>query len=181
MARRGLGTRAVPGAQHQEEHLEDDGERRVPLFPELRLYLEEAFERAEEGAIHVITRYRDTNSNLRTQLKRIIRRAAVKPWPRLLQNLRSSRETELTEVFPVHVVCQWLGNSPRVGREHYLQVTEEHFQCAAKSGADPVQNRVQHPAEGFRTGSHAGAEDDAGARRLCLRVRWRPTGCITKR
>jgi integrase len=33
------------------------GERWIPIFPELRPYLEECFERAEEGAVHVITRY----------------------------------------------------------------------------------------------------------------------------
>src|SRR5262249_8913883 len=41
------------------------GERWIPIFPELRPYLEECFELAEEGAVHVITRYRDSNANLR--------------------------------------------------------------------------------------------------------------------
>ena len=56
------------------EHHEGKAERWVPIFPELRPYLDEAFEQAEPGAVHVITRYRDTNTNLRTQLRRIIRR-----------------------------------------------------------------------------------------------------------
>lgn len=42
------------------------GPRWVPIFPELRPYLEEAFELAPEGAVHVSNRYRDTNANLRT-------------------------------------------------------------------------------------------------------------------
>jgi hypothetical protein len=37
------------------EHL-DGGERWVPLFPELRPYLEDAFELAAPGTVHVITR-----------------------------------------------------------------------------------------------------------------------------
>ena len=50
--------------------------RVVPIYPELRPFLEESFELAAPGAEFVITRYRSANSNLRTQLERIIRRAA---------------------------------------------------------------------------------------------------------
>jgi hypothetical protein len=69
-----------------------------PHFPELRPYLEDVRELAPDDAVHVITRYRDPVQNLRTQLLRIVKRARVQPWPRLFQNLRSSRETELAEV-----------------------------------------------------------------------------------
>ncbi len=68
---------------------------------------------AEPGAEFVIQRYRSTNANLRTQLERIIRKAGLKPWPKLFHNLRATRQTELEETFPTHVVCEWLGNSPR--------------------------------------------------------------------
>jgi hypothetical protein len=77
----------------------------------------------------------------------------VKPWPRLYQNLRSSRETELAESYPIHVAAEWLGNSPKTALAHYTQVTEEHFQRAAKSGAEGVQKPVQQPAAPVRTGS----------------------------
>jgi len=49
----------------------------IPLFPELRPYLEEFFDLAAPGTEYVITRYRDTNANLRTQLLRIIQRAGL--------------------------------------------------------------------------------------------------------
>ena len=121
-------------------------ERIVPLFPEPRPYLEEAFELAEPGALYVITRYRDTNCNLRTQLLRIIRKAGLVPWPRLFQNLRASRETELAERFPLRVVTDWSGNTPNVAHDHYLSTTEEHFRRAANSGASALQNPVQQAA-----------------------------------
>ena len=35
---------------------------------------------------------------------RILKPAGVAPWPRILQKLRASRETELTNPFPLHVV-----------------------------------------------------------------------------
>ena len=114
------------------EHHKGHESRLVPLFPELVPYLREAFEQAEPGTEYVITRYRRPNSNLRSQLERIIIKAGLKPWPKLFQNLRSTRETELVERWPEHVVCAWIGNSKAVAREHYLQVTDEHFEQAAK-------------------------------------------------
>jgi hypothetical protein len=50
------------------------------LFPELRPYLEGVWEQAEPGTKYVITRYRDSNANLRTRLKKIILRAGLLPW-----------------------------------------------------------------------------------------------------
>jgi integrase len=120
------------------EHHPGGESRLVPLFPELKPYLEESFDLAEPGEF-VITRYRNPNVNMRTQLLRIIKRAGLKPWPKLFQNLRSTRQTELEDEFPSHVVCSWIGNSEAVAKKHYLQVTDEHFEKA-------VQNPVQQPA-----------------------------------
>lgn len=114
------------------EHHPGKGTRVVPLFPELLPHLRAAFDQAEPGAEYVITRYRLPNQNLSTQLRRILRRAGLKPWPKLYQNLRSTRQTELADTFPIHAVCQWLGNSRAVALEHYLQVTEEHWSRAAQ-------------------------------------------------
>jgi integrase len=104
------------------------GDRVVPIFADLRPYLEAAF---DPEAVYVIQRYRDSSANLRTQLNRILKRACLKVWPRLFHNLRATRQTELTEDFPSHVVCKWLGNSEDVARAHYLQVTDDHIRRAA--------------------------------------------------
>jgi integrase len=139
------------------------GERWVPIFPELKPYFAEAFALAPEGAVHVIGRYRDTNANLRIQLDRIIRRAAVKPWPKPFHNLRATRETELAAEYPLHVVCSWIGNKARIAAAHYLQVTDGDFErckirCswrrkgAAKAGAVSVgQGRTAGPIGRQRT------------------------------
>ena len=91
--------------EHYAEHV-DKPFRMIPLdvFVEVRQSLEELFEVAQaRGPVrpsdYVITRYRERNSNLRTQFLRIIKRAAVEPWPKLFQNLRSTRQTELEERF----------------------------------------------------------------------------------
>ena len=112
------------------------------MFAELRPYLEDARElagdRADDPAEPIIIRYR-AGANLRTQLKRIIGRAGLNPWPKLFQNLRSTRETELAEAFPIHVVCEWIGNSQAVAQKHYLQVTDAHFEAAKKAAQNPAQ------------------------------------------
>ncbi len=77
-------------------------------------------------------------------MERIIKRTGLKPWPRLLHNLRSTRQTELSEIFPGHVVCAWLGNSRAVAQDHYLQVTDAHFVRAAKEFAEKA---AQNPAQ----------------------------------
>ena len=128
------------------EHIDGHEDREIPIFGELRPYLEECWESAEPGSEFVITRNRPpvlksgagcANANLRTRFEKIIKRAGVKTWPRLWHNLRASRQTELADVFPSHVVCAWIGNSEAVAREHYLQVTSDHFQRAIAGGVMP--------------------------------------------
>jgi integrase len=114
--------------------------RWIPLFPELQPHLLEVFSQPNPGE-YVITRYRDTNANLRTQLERIIKKAGLKSWPKPFQNLRSTRETELAETWPEHVVCAWIGNTVAVARKHYLQVTDEHFEQAALKGTGEGEPR----------------------------------------
>ncbi len=119
---------------------------------------------AEDGAIHVIGRYRDSDTNLRTTFTKIIKRAGVKVWPKLFHNLRASRETELAATHPIHVVCEWIGNSAAVAAKHYLTVREEDFQRAAqsgaKSGAHGAQNQAQQPSALARTNSQDSPEVD---------------------
>jgi len=126
------------------EHLPSGGVRQIPLFPELRQYLEEAF---DLEAVYVVNRYRDANANLRTHFQRIIRKAGVKPWGRLFHNLRSSRETELAQDYPVHVVAYWLGNTPKVAATHYLQVRDTDYDRAVQVGAQSDARGAQYTAQ----------------------------------
>jgi len=137
------------------EHHDGGESRLIPLFPELRPYLKEVFDQAEPGKKYVITKRRLRSANLRTQLERIIRLAGVEQWPRLFQNLRASRETELTKEHPLHVVVAWMGNSAPIAAKHYLQLTDDDFDKAvergAESGAGLVQKAVPRPAAPFRS------------------------------
>ncbi len=123
-----------PKTEHHKEH----ESRLVPIFPELLSYLQDSFEMASPNDEFCIMRYRDNTCNLRTQFNRIIKRAGLTPWPKLWQNLRSTRETELADHFPLQVVTAWIGNSAPVAIKHYLQVTKEHFNKAARNQAQKL-------------------------------------------
>ncbi len=123
------------------EHHEGKEHRVLPLFPELLPYLEAVRDEVNPGidcplSSPVISRYRDVNANLRTQLLRIIANAGLTPWPKLFQNLRASRATELAADYPGHVAAAWLGHSTDVAQRHYWQVTDADF---AKAVQNPVQ------------------------------------------
>ena len=113
-------------------------QRVLPMFPELASVLNEAYEAAfdrleDSSAVvsgPVVTRYRDATQNLRTTFEKIVIRAGLVPWQKPFQNLRSTRETELMEVYPAHVVVSWIGHSEKVARKHYLQTTDAHFEKA---------------------------------------------------
>ncbi len=138
------------------EHHEGHDCRMLPIFPELMPELLAVFQLADAGAEYVITRYREKHQNLRTQFHRIIKRAGLVPWAKPFHNLRSTRQTELAEKFPIHVVCAWLGNSRAVAQDHYLQVTDSHFAAAAKEPTKKVaQNPAQQAAESARIDSQA--------------------------
>lgn len=101
--------------------------RTVPLFPELRPFLEACFRAKDRDSEWVISRIRNPKTNLRTQMQRILKRAGITPWSKLFQNLRSSRESELMKLHGVEVACAWIGNTPAVATKHYLQITDEDY------------------------------------------------------
>jgi len=152
------------------EHFADKASRVIPLFPELRGVLMEAFDLAPTGAEYVVDeRFRKAamgpggwrNANLRTTFTKIVRRAGLTPWPRLFHNLRASRETDLVETYPVQVVTGWLGNTPAVAMRHYLMTTDSHFDAAIRGeglGEKAAQNPAQQPHAARRNASH----DDSG-------------------
>lgn len=128
------------------EHQADEGIRSVPMFPELRPLFQDAFDNAKVGDDYCITRHRITAVNLRNRMYKIIKRAELDIWPKIFQNCRSTRETELFEMTNgnVKAVCSWLGNSPIVAMQHYAQVTESVEREAAKMTLlSDAENRVQ--------------------------------------
>jgi len=87
------------------------------------------------GVVHCAAKdgYRNPSQNLRTQLEKMIRPAGLEPWPKLWQNLWASRETELMEQFPAHVVVAWPGHTQHVAQKHY-QETKKPRKTLVSSG-----------------------------------------------
>ena len=131
-----------------EHRTGDHAVRVVPICPELRLMLAEAFERAEPGESLIVPMVARTTVNLRTPFERIITKAGHEPWPRLFQNLRTSCETDCVEKYPPHVVAEWLGHSPKVAAQHYLISREHHFEHVVNGGAATAATSTETPADG---------------------------------
>ena len=121
---------------------------------EVRSILEELFLEPDGGEFVITSKDRSSAKNLRTVFEKILRKAGVDPWPRLMQNLRSSRETELAREYPLQTVTAWLGNTPRVALENYLQVRDEDFSNAAKTTRIPTQQASAGSAHSLAT-AHA--------------------------
>ena len=143
------------------EHNPGGKSRIIPLFPELVEPLDTVYHEAKPNTKYVITKYRDQSVNLRSRLLDIIWSAGLREWPKPFQNMRSTRETELAEEHPMHVICAWIGNSEPVARKHYLQITDAHFAKAAESKGggkldpgprNPTHNPTQYTRATPRTG-----------------------------
>jgi len=157
------------------EHLPNRAYRAVPLFPLVKKRLDPVWQAAEAGSEFVLQRLRPrTNGkydwlavNLRNKLRRIVRRAGIAPWPRLFHALRSSCESDLVRAFPLPVVAKWLGNTPVVAMNHYVDATDVDFQRAATwvptnftSNAEAITQRNDNVNCNVANGSNV-THDDA--------------------
>jgi integrase len=146
-------------AKKTEHHGADHAVRVVPICPALRAILADAFEQAEPGATLVVPMAARSSVNLRTHLERLITKAGHQPWPRLLQNLRASCETDWVERYPAHVVAKWLGHSPKVAAQHYLMSREHHFEDVVRGSGDAASGTTA----GQGTGAAPGCSADCSA------------------
>lgn len=124
--------------------------REVPLFPELRPYLLEISKQTKATDFIVQARRGHSDSNLRRRMMYLCKRAGVEPWPKIFQNLRSTRQTILEQHYPRGTVCAWMGNTGDVAEAHYIQELKEFRAKAASEFTTPVNLRggtaIQHAA-----------------------------------
>jgi integrase len=124
---------------HKVAHHAGHETRSVPIFPQLRPYLEAAHEELGHGCEYVVPRAKD-GPNLRRYAQQIIKRAGVPQWPKLFVNCRASCEKDLMEGHRPDAVLGWIGHSARVALQHYAPgPTETDYQKA-------VQNPVHSTA-----------------------------------
>ena len=142
------------------EHHEGQGERVIPFFPHIEECLRDAFEQADEGAVYVVEKhaplylrgkkertYISRQGNLGTVFKKIIRRAGIVPWKKLIQNLRASFEMDLLTgkygKFSIYTVGSWLGHSVQVMLEHYGRIQQSDFDQIAEACERVKQEKEQ--------------------------------------
>ncbi|HEY0009763.1 MAG TPA: hypothetical protein VGB55_13630 [Tepidisphaeraceae bacterium] len=64
----------------------------------------------------------------------IIAGAGFTPWPRLYNNLRSSRESAPVAAHPAHVASEWVGHHIKIAKKHYLKAIDRDFAAAFTRG-----------------------------------------------
>ena len=123
------------------------GTRVCPIFPEVASALREAWEAAPEGAVWIFPSIRSAEKNLRTWLERAIIRAGLTPWPKLWQNFRATRATELADQYPSHVAAAWLGHTEQIADRHYRQTTATHYDRAINEPTGTMPGRPEKLAQ----------------------------------
>lgn len=107
--------------------------RMIPLFPEILPYLLSLRESQVDGEEWLFPIFLSGDRSMWGRFKRLVVNAGKKPWAHLWNSLRSTRETELAATYPLHVVCEWIGNSHGVARRHYLKATDDDYNRATAS------------------------------------------------
>ena len=120
-----------------------------------------------DGAEFVIATaaYRRPRANLATEFRRILRRAGITPWPKLWQNLRASRETELLGAYPARDVVAWMGNSVGVAMQHYAMPRTESFQRAVSEGI-PETVKVEAAQKAAQQTAESGCTEPQGVQEI---------------
>jgi integrase len=126
-------------------HIEGKESRLAGILPEVLPLLEQQFELADDGAEFVLPRM--AHKNYRKFFLKYLERAGIKPWPALFNNLRKSAVTDAHDWLPPHVCDAWFGHSETIFKDHYAQVTEEHFKAAQNRSSRVAQSVAQQASE----------------------------------
>jgi len=128
---------------NEEWRPKDRDYRIVPIVPELRILLLEAFEAAETGAEFVIPNGSVLVKNFSRNFKVICKRAGVAPYKKPTHTLRKTCLTCWGRIYPQHTVAAWAGHaSTQTTQEYYLQVSEAEYDRAAGLEKNPVHGKI---------------------------------------
>jgi len=117
--------------------------RLIPCFPEIRRAVEayrqevtKCLGRNPAGIEKVFPNLVLTESCstlLRKELTGILKRSSLPVWPKLFQNLRATRDSELQRMgYPCATVCKWLGHTQKVSEKNYFQVPDFDYPTASR-------------------------------------------------
>jgi site-specific recombinase XerD len=127
--------------------------RQIPLCW-IRKELDEMWEVTPDKSQYVLPTLRKV-TNLRTTFQKIIKRAGLVPWPRLIQNLRVSKQNDLESCLRMTAVTAFIGNSEAIAKSHYLHATDGDFEIATKRHNQSQQLSADGVQHGAATGCNA--------------------------
>lgn len=188
------------------EHLDGRDTRVIPIFPELKPFIDAAWDAAEPGATYLVPRLRELSGNVRTQLGKYIDRAGIEwpvgwkwtkkildkdnnvkrivhYWPRMWQQLRASRATELADHFPGHVCSAWMGHTEEIADKHYNSVIDEHFERATANPLKAARIQAQQPHATACNGMNdkkGGKGEASKSSEICISLHALASGCTTE-
>ena len=113
---------------------------------------------ADEGAEFVLPRM--AHKNYQKFFLKYLERAGIDVRPALFNNLRKSAVTDAHDWLLPHVCDSWFGHSETVFKEHYAQVTDEHFK-AAQNRSSGVAQQASEIGEKSGTAKKEDIEQDA--------------------
>lgn len=134
----------VVGSSKTERHAKREV-RTVPMLPEIEKELLAWHMEGPSGEFVFPGLTGETN--LRTTLEKIIKKAKVLQWPKLWQNLRASGSTDFARSLPGHVAAAICGHTEQIAKEHYWQVTESDLDAVIADRSKAVQPEAIPEAE----------------------------------
>jgi integrase len=131
---------SIIGSSKTEHHAKR-AIRIVPLLPSIEKELLRLFVEVEDGGEFVFPGLR-ADSNLRQGLLRILKRAGIKVWPKLWQNLRASGATDFARSLPSHVAAEICGHTEQIAQEHYWQVSDSDLDLAISKLSPGIEKKL---------------------------------------
>lgn len=147
-------------------------QKRLPIFPELA-ELFDAVEPAARGNAFVVAKHRLSGGNLSTQVRRFIKAAGLKPWPKLFNNLRASRRNDLARMgrWPEATLSEWFGHDAATANAYYMMTTEDDYKRAAATPTEAqghAQGRGGEKSKNEARGRSAGESSEERYLRIFL-------------
>ncbi|QQE10035.1 site-specific integrase [Planctomycetota bacterium] len=126
--------------------------RIIPLFPEIRAELEQAYAQAGEGSLYIFDEDIRKHTNLSVPLRRLGEKASVCSVEGLTwKNMRASAATDVLRKYDPGIESEWIGHGQAIAIEHYNIVRDSDFKEAANRTSNLIHNAqcsaLQYPVQ----------------------------------
>jgi integrase len=112
---------ASPKTEHHDGH----ARRLVPMFPDVRLQIDQLWESTPEGAALLFPRHQGSRTAITNRLQGLCRTIGIAMWAKPFVNMRASCERDWLKTRPIDEVAAWMGHSPTIALKHYNRAAAE--------------------------------------------------------